>query len=368
MKITIITVVLNAEELIEKTIKSVLDQDYHDLEYIIIDGMSTDKTPSIIQRYESQLAYWTSEADGGIYDAMNKAIDKATGEIVAFMNAGDWYEKNAFEKVERYFEGHPETDIVYGQVNGISLGKVVSVMGYYDPANPEMTYVRNMCHQGMFIKRKLFNTIGKFNLKYSVLADWDWNLRAVEKNTNIALLGEVVSNYLVGGISARQNDFLDEPLLILENLKKHKPICMDMKRILQQRKAMCECRLMVSKFPQKIAELWDEKKTYYIWGAGVVGEQCYELLKYSNNSIKGFLDINSCRTEYQGVKIFHCLEEIMDDLMKKEGTVQIILATPKYEKEMIQTLINHEVPKSLYMTYMELCEVAATFFKAVLDI
>ena len=90
-KISIITVCYNAVELIEKTIQSVLSQSYDNIEYIIIDGKSTDGTVEVIQRYAGRLAHWSSEPDGGIFDAMNKGLGLATGEWVNFMNAGDWF-------------------------------------------------------------------------------------------------------------------------------------------------------------------------------------------------------------------------------------------------------------------------------------
>lgn len=91
VKISVITVCYNAVDTLEKTIQSVLEQTYHNIEYIIIDGGSTDGTVEIIHRYVDYLAYWVSEPDRGIYDAMNKGIERATGEWVNFMNAGDYF-------------------------------------------------------------------------------------------------------------------------------------------------------------------------------------------------------------------------------------------------------------------------------------
>ena len=99
-KVTIVTVTYNAEEYLEQTIKSVIKQDYPNIEYIIIDGASSDRTVEIIKEYQKYISYWTSEPDSGIYDAMNKGIDIATGEWINFMNAGDSFvEKNTISKV-----------------------------------------------------------------------------------------------------------------------------------------------------------------------------------------------------------------------------------------------------------------------------
>lgn len=92
LKISIVTVSYNAAKTIEQTIKSVINQTYSNIEYIVIDGGSTDGTVDIIRKYEDRIAYWVSEPDGGIFDAMNKGIKVATGEVVGIINSDDWYE------------------------------------------------------------------------------------------------------------------------------------------------------------------------------------------------------------------------------------------------------------------------------------
>src|SRR6478736_3483755 len=99
--ITIITIVYNGEKHLEQTIRNVLDQNYDHLQYIIIDGGSTDQSVEIIKKYEKKLHYWISEKDKGISDAFNKGIAKATGEIIGIINADDWYESGALERVGR---------------------------------------------------------------------------------------------------------------------------------------------------------------------------------------------------------------------------------------------------------------------------
>mgnify|MGYP000852126570 FL=1 len=113
---TIVTVSYNCCSLIEKTIKSVLQQDYHDTEYIIIDGESTDGTVEIIKKYAQHLAFWCSEPDGGIYQGMNKGISHAKGEWILFLNAGDVFaETNVLTKVLP-FTKNKEQDILYGDI------------------------------------------------------------------------------------------------------------------------------------------------------------------------------------------------------------------------------------------------------------
>lgn len=104
MRVSIITVCYNRVETIERAIRSVSKQGYEDMEYIIIDGGSTDGTVDIIKKYERDIAYWVSEKDDGIYEAMNKGLSHATGEIVAFLNSDDWYEENIISKIAQRFE------------------------------------------------------------------------------------------------------------------------------------------------------------------------------------------------------------------------------------------------------------------------
>ncbi len=113
MKISIVTVCYNAADQIEETIKSVVGQDYPNIEYIIIDGGSTDGTADIIRKYSDKISYWKSEPDNGIYDAMNKGIRVATGDYINFMNAGDYFSSDS--AVSDMVKGiHPDTDIIYG--------------------------------------------------------------------------------------------------------------------------------------------------------------------------------------------------------------------------------------------------------------
>lgn len=114
MKISVVTVCYNAADTIEKTMLSVLNQTYHDIEYIIIDGGSTDGTVEIIRKYADRIAYWVSEPDKGIYDAMNKGIKVATGEWINFMNAGDSFVNS--NVLDRLMNFHKDGLILYGNI------------------------------------------------------------------------------------------------------------------------------------------------------------------------------------------------------------------------------------------------------------
>ena len=113
MKITIVTVTLNNFETIEQTIKSVLDQNYHNLEYIVIDGGSTDGTLNILEKYKSKFKYFKSSPDNGVYDAMNKGISKASGDLIGFVNGGDFIYENVLENVNQAFSKQKKKLFLY---------------------------------------------------------------------------------------------------------------------------------------------------------------------------------------------------------------------------------------------------------------
>ncbi len=196
---TIVTVTYNAEDLLEQTIKSVIEQDYKNIEYIIIDGKSKDKTLDIIKKYEKYISYWISEEDSGIYDAMNKAIDKATGKYINFLNAGDTFAKNdVLSKVSKELSN--EVDYVYGGVNNVDEN------GYFQYVEPlEMCNIWNslpFSHQSLFVKTK-YMKIYKFNTDYKICADLDFVFKLYIKDYMYKILKFPIANFLLGGFHSQ---------------------------------------------------------------------------------------------------------------------------------------------------------------------
>lgn len=169
--ISVITVSYNAVSTIEQTILSVINQTYSNIEYIIIDGGSTDGTIDIIRRYEDKIAYWVSEPDRGIYDAMNKGASKANGEYIAFLNSDDWYELDAVSIIAQFADG--KTDLISGIIklykNNIFL--------YAHGASMDNIYNEMIAHPSTFMRRDLFGELGGYDLTYSYVADYDLMLR-----------------------------------------------------------------------------------------------------------------------------------------------------------------------------------------------
>lgn len=183
--ITVVTVVYNAESTLEQTILSVINQTYDNVEYILVDGVSTDGTLDIIKKYEDKIDYWISEPDKGIYDAMNKGISLASGTWINFMNAGDeFYTVNV---VEYCVSCMKPNYCYYGDYYNKLLKKKINQKKYKD------ILLQNICHQSIFYYTNILKN-EVFNLKYPLLADYALNLKlfSEKKFKNINFM---VANY-----------------------------------------------------------------------------------------------------------------------------------------------------------------------------
>lgn len=207
MKISVITVVFNNERTIKSTIDSVIGQSYPEVEYIVIDGGSTDKTIDIIRSYGKKVSKLISEKDEGIYDAMNKGIKAAEGDVICFLNSDDFYVDNqVLEKVAGIFNTK-KVDSCYGDlyyVDKNDINKVIRLWrsqpykkgifrrGWYPP------------HPSFFVKKYIFDKYGGFNLKFKISADYELTLRFLEKySISSYYLPEVLVKMRVGGESNR---------------------------------------------------------------------------------------------------------------------------------------------------------------------
>jgi glycosyltransferase involved in cell wall biosynthesis len=198
--LSVITIVYNNVRDIERTMLSVLNQTYQQIEYIVVDGASTDGTLDIIKRHESRISTLISEKDNGIYDAMNKGLKLATGDYVIFMNSGDEFYAN--DTVEKVFASADEADIYYGETEMIN--DQLQSLGERRHKAPEnftwrsFNYGMSVSHQAIYIKRSL---VEPYDPKYQLSADIDWIIRAAKKAKKIVNVDGYVAKYLVGGMS-----------------------------------------------------------------------------------------------------------------------------------------------------------------------
>ena len=199
-KVTVITVTYNAETILEETLKSIINQNYNNLELIIVDGDSKDKTVDIIKKYERYITKWISESDKGIFDAMNKGIQMATGTWVNFMNAGDtFYSDNVLENITFKTFQENKVGLIYGNTcrGGVKITYPYSLESIKTGGMPA-------CHQSMFFNRLLLNKDFFFKKKYDSLnryGDVELVARLFTKNYKFEYIDRVIANFLLGGAS-----------------------------------------------------------------------------------------------------------------------------------------------------------------------
>ncbi|MCR8558563.1 glycosyltransferase [Mucilaginibacter sp. BJC16-A38] len=214
--LSVITIVYNNERDIERTMLSVLNQTYPNIEYIIIDGNSNDGTLQIIQKYKARIARLINEKDEGIYDAMNKGLAAATGDYLIFMNSGDEF----FEAttVENVFATASDADIYYGETEMINdEGQSLGQRRHRAPEQftwRDFKYGMSISHQAIYIRRALTEP---YDRKYQLSADIDWIIRAAKKAKKIVNVNRYVAKYLVGGMSkAKHRQSLEERFDIMK--------------------------------------------------------------------------------------------------------------------------------------------------------
>jgi len=202
--VTIITVIFNGEKEIADTIKSIIKHPYPNIEYIIIDGNSKDKTLNIIEKYSDHIDYWISENDNGIYDAMNKGIDLATGEWIIFINAGDQLLTIPQESLLKQY------DLVAGKV--ILNGTKETI---FTPQFNWMLKIHNtLHHQGIFYNRKIMQY---YSLEYKVFSDFDLNQKLFKQKIAIKLIDDKIAKHNLTGISNSSQFFSENYIIVKKN-------------------------------------------------------------------------------------------------------------------------------------------------------
>ena len=201
MIISIITINYSDLAGLKKTMASVLDQTFKGIEYIIIDGGSTDGSAKYIEQHSEKLSYWISEPDKGIYNAMNKGITQATGEYILFLNSADvLYNNTVIEEVSKRVNDH--LDIYYGNLNFCYPNKSYIAV-YPDQLSFSYFYKKTLPHPATFISKKLFDTVFHFNENLKIVSDWEFFICAICKhNASYKYLDFTISNFDCSGISS----------------------------------------------------------------------------------------------------------------------------------------------------------------------
>jgi glycosyltransferase involved in cell wall biosynthesis len=219
-KVSIITVCLNKKEFLEKCINSVISQIYKNIEYIIIDGGSNDGSLEILNKYRDKINKLVIEKDNGIYDAMNKGIALASGEIIYFLNSDDrFYDNHVIEGVVPLFTGNEEIDFVYGNIEVFNpMNKASYIERYPERISKALFITKTIGHPATFFRAPCFKRAGLFDERYKIAGDYEWFLRAVfTKGLRGMHVERNVSVFTLGGVSTDEKNletYLHERALI----------------------------------------------------------------------------------------------------------------------------------------------------------
>lgn len=281
--ITIITVAYNAEDFLEQTIKSIIGQNYPNIEYIVIDGKSTDGTINIIKKYEQYIDHWISEPDDGIYDAMNKGVALATGDWINFLNAGDSFcGKTTISEVSKHLDKH--SDLISGDIYYIQNNqkKYIKSRGF------KFAFSGMFCfHQTLFTRTSLIKKY-MFNAEYKIAGDYDFVLKCYINNYAFKFLDLPIANFLSGGMNEQhralskiENLFIQTRYLTIPNeidkaitIFKHSDTTQDNNY---------SFALYINKFYEALDEQVKKNKQFILYGFGHIGQLIYQ--KYKTNII-----------------------------------------------------------------------------------
>lgn len=216
---SIVTITYNAEEIVEKTIKSVINQTCKDYEYILVDGLSSDGTMNIVNKYKEYFSTIVSEKDEGIYDAMNKGLNLARGKYILFINANDEISGNfVLENIKNEAKGE-NYDVIYGKAKLLYEGERRYAVRdiQFSEKNIRLGYMP--CHQSTYISVTRMKELGGFDTNYKLAADFDILSRVIKENPKILHIRDFLSNYMRGGSSTKNME--KGSIEVYKIIKKH---------------------------------------------------------------------------------------------------------------------------------------------------
>lgn len=252
MKVSIITVCFNSGATIRQTIESVLSQTHEDIEHIIVDGGSKDDTMKIVDEYEDRLGIIVSEPDNGLYDAMNKGVQLANGDVVGILNSDDFFEsENVIESVVSELVGDPELDVVFGEIVFVNPDDLERVVRHYNTGNFKpwkMRFGWMPPHPGTFIKLKAYKQVGKYRTDLKIAADYEFFIRLfLTHNASYKFIDKVIVRMRTGGAST-------------EGLKSSIRLNREIVAACRDNGVYTNLALVLSKLPFKLRELRKRSK------------------------------------------------------------------------------------------------------------
>ena len=352
-KISIITVVYNAVDTIERTIKSVLEQDYENLEYIIIDGLSNDGTDKVIDKYRSQISNVIREQDDGIYHAMNKGIKIAKGEMIGILNADDWYEEKAISKVMKAFEDEKK-DIVYGKVNLFHDNGEFEKIDKLLPLD-SLWYTMAVYHPATFVKKSVYDKIGLFNTFYKITADYDFILRCYIEKIKFSYIDEILVNFSLGGASSDSINCAKEHIMVAKKYIKKSPNPQLVEKNLEWRWQGALLNDCVKKNNVKIISIIEKYfeipklDKIIIWGTGAWGKRCIDVFINFDVTVYCLVDSKQDKQgKYNKNIIIKSPEEIIH-----QNDIPILVAVKDFDNQVSNDIIAMGFDKSRFMMLAE---------------
>ena len=297
-KVSIITVCYNSADTIERTIQSVTTQTYSEIEYIVIDGGSTDGTQEKIEKYIDIIAYFCSEPDNGIYDAINKGIRRSSGDIIGILNSDDWYEREAVKMIVNAYD-KSASELFYGNINFID-SNCKAHLAVSQSANGLW---KGMClfHPSVFVQRSVYEKVGLFNIQYQIAADYDFLLRCYDSGVKMEYIPEILANFTQNGISTTSAELAIEEsakiALFYAKADKKKEIEQYYHQIMLQRKIPYLYDKLLQKeksdyiyFRKRIQEIFENKQPIALYSAGKYGIKICTILERNGCEIAYFVD------------------------------------------------------------------------------
>ncbi len=357
MKISIITVCLNSEATIEQTMQSVLVQKNKNIEYIIVDGKSTDRTFDIINKYKDRIDIIISEPDHGIYDAINKGISLATGDVIGIINSDDWYESDTLDKIQKCF-CDSDADIVYGKLNLVDEDGGTKLLIPNDIG--KIRYEMMIPHPTAFVKRSIYEKHGTFSVKYTIAADYDLMLRYYTRGVKFVYLDELLASFRLSGISNKQSKICAYETIAIS--KRYLPYYSAeereyVKKIIDDRWNPFLFRQLLDEFQVVILEYIknrlqkEVKSNISIFGAGKWGKDIFSLL--SRNNLSPLLLIDNNKKMWG--KLLENKAISPPDMLKSFDGILLILAKD-FSEEILSQVKSMDNPMIICITWEELVD------------
>lgn len=335
-KVSIITVVLNGEKTIEQTILSVINQTYKNIEYIVIDGKSTDGTLDIINKYSKEISLIISEPDNGLYDAMNKGILYSTGDIIGILNSDDWYEYETVEKVVKSML-LGKAGVIYGDMKCHNEDETNFIL---KPLDLEEIFIKMpIWHPTVFVRKEIYSQYGLFDKKYKLAADYDLIARFYINKVSFSYLPELLTNFRTTGVSSQkwfecEKEVYNIAYKNVQNSPQKENILIKLKEKYRWdnfKNSLNSNKELLVRLINEFSGF--EVKEIKIWGTRNWGKRCRNVLCNSNIKIKNYIDNN-------GKKWGLVQDElIIQGLQNVSETDYILIAVINGEKEIKEQII-----------------------------